>query len=338
MPILDSSQLAASLQKQLSPLYLVYGDEVVLVMEAIDHIRQAVYRAGYVEKQYIEADSQFDVNALKQVTCHLSLFSANQFLEIHFPSAKLSTKNNEVCSTLSGTSLANTIVLLTFAACDRTQLQSPSLRALRQTAVVVETKSVTKDQLPRWITQRLVDQQQSITEEALYFMVMQTEGNLLAAKQIIERLALSYDPNSQITLDILKTSINNDAKFTVFDLSEAWMSQNHERLLQILNAIKVAGEPLTFIVWVVAEDIRKLMKLRSAWQKGNLSYETNNNLRLWGPKKILAQSASKKISMHCLAEALIACAKLDSQVKGLEEGDPWQGLQKMLFKLAKSSA
>ncbi|QQS16760.1 MAG: DNA polymerase III subunit delta [Neisseriales bacterium] len=335
MPILDPSELIASLQKQLSSIYLVYGDEVVLVMEAVDQIRQAVHQAGYVDRRYIEADSQFDINALKEAVCHLSLFSANQFLDIHFTSAKLSAKNGEVCNFLSTTKFADTIFLLTFATLDRAQQQIAPLRALRQTAMVIEAKSISKNHLPQWITRRLANQQQSITEEALHVMVTQTEGNLLATKQIIERLALSHSQNTQITFDILKTSMSGNAKFTVFDLGEAWMSKNKERLLQILSALKVAGEPLTLILWVIAEDIRKLMKIRNAWQEGNLSHQTDHTLRLWGSKKILVHAASKRIRMHRLGQALIACAELDSQVKGLEEGDTWQGLENMLLQLAK---
>jgi DNA polymerase-3 subunit delta len=333
MSRIHAEQLAASLEKNFVPIYLIHGEEVVLWLEAIDQIRQKAKKSGYTERTVIEVDNQFDDAILQQAICSQSLFSTYQLLEIYFTTGKLITKSSEILKKLAQDPPENTIVLLIFTKLDKLQQKSDWFNTLSKIALIVDAKPIPKDQFAEWIKKRFVRQRQVISEDALALMVEQFEGNCLAAKQTIDKFSLLNEYH-EITLDNMKNHINHAAHFSVFELGDAWMGQDCKRTLRILNELKVAGEALTLILWVVTDDIRKLIKFRQAISTKQPLGEIEKNLRLWGNKKNLVRTASRRLNSHRLIFALIKCAQLDRQIKGLEEIDPWQSLQKMLITLA----
>lgn len=333
MSRIHAEQLATSLEKNFVPIYLIHGEEVVLWLEAIDQIRQKAKKSGYIERTVIEVDNQFDDAILQQAICSQSLFSTYRLLEIHFTTGKLITKSSEILKKLAQDPPENTIVLLIFTKLDKLQQKSDWFNILSKIVLIVDAKPILKDQFAEWIKKRFVRQKQVISEDALAFMVEQFEGNCLAAKQTIDKFSLLNEYH-EITLDTMKNHINHAAHFSVFELGDAWMGQDCKRTLRILNELKVAGEALTLILWVVTDDIRKLIKFRQAISTKQSLGEIEKNLRLWGNKKNLVRTASRRLNSHRLIFALIKCAQLDRQIKGLEEIDPWQSLQKMLITLA----
>jgi len=333
MPRINSEQLSIFLEKNLAPIYLVHGEEVVLALEAIDHIRQKVKKSGYLERKVVEVDNQFDHLTLQQAAYSQSLFSTHQLLEINFTTGKLISKNSDILIKLAQEPPENTIILLIFTQLDKAQQQSDWLNILSKTALIVEAKPIPKDQFAQWIKKRFAQQQQAISEDALVCIAEQFEGNCLAAKQTIEKFALLSECH-EITLEIMKNHINQAAHFSIFELGDAWMGQDGKRTLRILNELKAAGEALTLILWAVTDDIRKLIKFRQAISQKQPLGEVERNLRLWGNKKNLVRSASQRLNSQRLIFALTKCAELDRQIKGLEDKDPWQHLQKMLLGLA----
>lgn len=333
MPRINSEQLTISLEKNLAPIYLVHGEEVILALEAIDQIRQKVKKSGYIERKVVEVDDQFDQITLQQATYSQSLFSTHQLLEIHFATGKLITKSSGILKKLAQDPPENTIVLLICTQLDKAQQQSDWFNTLSKIALIVDAKPIPKDQFAQWIKKRFARQQQAISEDALTWMAEQFEGNCLAAKQTIEKFALLSEYH-EITLAIMKNHINHAAHFSIFELGDAWMGQDCKRTLRILNELKTTGEALTLILWTVTDDIRKLIKFRQAMSTKQPLGEVEKNLRLWGNKKYLVKSASQRLNSQRLIFALTKCAQLDRQIKGLEEQDPWQHLQKMLIALA----
>ena len=58
---LSATQLANHLHKGLRPLYVLHGDEALLVQEAADAIRAAARAQGYTERSvHIVAGAHFD--------------------------------------------------------------------------------------------------------------------------------------------------------------------------------------------------------------------------------------------------------------------------------------
>lgn len=333
MPALGLDALPGALQRSLSPLYVIHGEEQLLALEAADAIRQAARTAGYVEREVLQAEGNYDWSALRNAMSSISLFASLKLLEIRIPNGKPGIEGGEALKQLAENLPVDTIALVLLPKLERAQQQGKWFAALAKSGQIIEARPVSRQELPNWIRQRLARQQQSLDDAALSFFVGRVEGNLLAARQEIDKLALLYPPGT-LTLEQVRSAVANVARFDVFDLAEAWMSGERERLARMLDGLEAEGETPVLLLWALAEDIRMLLHLRQGLSTGRQVRDLARELRLWGRKQTLAEPALRRIGVRHLTEALEECARIDRQIKGAEPGDPWQTLRALLQKLS----
>ena len=77
---IDSEQLTQHLSRGLKSLYVVYGEELLLALEAADRIRAKALEQGFDERRVLIAESNFDWGELDMVSNSLSLFAPNPSL------------------------------------------------------------------------------------------------------------------------------------------------------------------------------------------------------------------------------------------------------------------
>ena len=87
---LDANNLTDQLNKtpSLEPLYLVSGDEPLLIIEACDTLRSAARQAGYTERVSLVMDARSDWSTLIAATQNVSLFGDKRLVEVSLPSGK----------------------------------------------------------------------------------------------------------------------------------------------------------------------------------------------------------------------------------------------------------
>jgi DNA polymerase III, delta subunit len=200
--------------------------------------------------------------------------------------------------------------------------------------IVLEAKAVAPHALPQWIQGRLKQQGLDIEPEALALFAERVEGNLLAARQEIEKLALLHPQGHLINIADAEAAVATVARFDVFQLAGAWMKGDALRVSRLLDGLEEEGEEPVLLLWAVAEDIRTLIRLTAALKQGQNIQSLRNSLRLWGDKQTLAPMAAKRISINRLLDALKTCAKIDRIIKGAEEGDAWTEFKQLVTSLA----
>ena len=85
---LKAEQLPAHLERELRPLYVLYGDEPLLVLEAADAIRARARGAGYSEREVLTVLPQFDWGQLLAAGGNLSLFGDKKLIDLRIPTGK----------------------------------------------------------------------------------------------------------------------------------------------------------------------------------------------------------------------------------------------------------
>ena len=85
---LSSEDLPRHLSSGLKPLYVVYGDALLLAIEAGDSIRAAARAEGYSERETFIAEQHFKWAELKNSTQSLSLFADKKVIDIRIPTGK----------------------------------------------------------------------------------------------------------------------------------------------------------------------------------------------------------------------------------------------------------
>ena len=82
---LNIAQLPAHLKKELLPIYVVSGEEPLLVEEALDHIRAAARRNGFTERDVFDVERGFNWGNVIEACASLSLFASRRIVEVRMP-------------------------------------------------------------------------------------------------------------------------------------------------------------------------------------------------------------------------------------------------------------
>ncbi|MDO5686576.1 MAG: DNA polymerase III subunit delta [Neisseria sp.] len=328
-------QLITAVQNPLAPLYMIHGEEELLRIEALDTLRAAAQAQGYLNREILTADAKFDWSQAFQAADSMGLFADKKLLEIHIPSGRPGKAGGDALVTLSERLHDETTIVIVLPKLEKAQTQSKWFAALSRAGDVIEARAVGTAALPAWIRQRLAKHDLTIDADALALFAERVEGNLLAARQEIDKLALLHPAGTVLHLEDAQHAVANVARFDVFQLSAAWMSGDLPRLLRLLESLEAEGEEPVLLLWAAGEDIRTLLRLRAALSQGQTVAQVRNPLRLWGEKQTLAPRALKRLSTRRLLDALQQCALADRQIKGAAQGSAWSTTKTLFSDLAR---
>jgi DNA polymerase-3 subunit delta len=344
---LRAEGLAAHLSKGLARIYTVHGDEPLLAQEAADQIRAAARAQGFGERQiFTVSGAYFDWAPVLAAAQAMSLFAERQFIEIRIPGGKPGKDGSEALQRYAEAVPDDVLTLVTLPRLDKTQLNSAWFTALDGHGVSLRVEPVERRLLPAWLAQRLKAQGQSVPEgedgqRALSFFADRVEGNLLAAHQELQKLALLH-PKGELTLAQIEAAVLDVARFDVFKLSEAVLSGNVPRLLRMLDGLEAEGEAAVLVHWNLAEDARALARVRAALDAGRPLPMAMREARVWGAKERLIERIAPRLD-SAQAGALVQAAQVcDGLVKGLRHpdwpGDPWAALRRLALMLAETAS
>ena len=340
--ILKPEALAGHLERasrsgRLARIYTIASDEALLAIEAQDAIRGTARAAGYAERDVLYADARFDWSLLAAAGSGLSLFADRRIVELRLPSGKPGKAGGEALRAHAASVGDDTLTLVALPRLDRATRESAWAAALEHAGVWIDIAKIERAELPAWIGQRLARQQQRAAGTALEFLADRVEGNLLAAHQEITKLGLLFPPG-EITLEQMTETVLNVARYDVFALPAALYAGDAARALRILQGLRAEGEALPLVLWAVAEEIRTLLRAKSAADGGRPLGTLARELRLWGPREKLLPRILARVSAARLAGLLARCAEVDRLVKGLRadrrDSDPWLELSDFAFALA----
>ena len=237
------------------------------------------------------------------------------------------------------------LTLVTLPRLDKTQLSSAWFTALDQQGVSLKVEPVERRALPQWIAQRLAAQGQSVVDgeegqRALTFFADRVEGNLLAAHQELQKLALLHPPGP-LSLEQIEGAVLNVARYDVFKLSEAILSGQTARVLRMLEGLEAEGEAAVLVHWALADDVRALKRVRDAVDAGKPLPMALRESRVWGAKERLFERIVPGLHGSQLQALVDAAQVCDGIVKGLRHRDwpldPWAALQRLALMLLETA-
>lgn len=344
-----ASQLGAHLQRGLRSLYTVHGDEPLLVQEAADLIRATARAQGYSERtSHTVAGAHFDWSEVLAAGGSLSLFAERQIVEIRIPSGKPGKDGSAALQQMAQDAQDNdsTLTLVLLPRLDKLSKSGAWFSALDSFGVTVAIEPVERPALPQWIAQRLAAQGQRVAageagQRTLQFFADRVEGNLLAAHQEIQKLALLY-PAGELSFDQVESAVLNVARYDVFKLSEAVLAGQVARVQRMLDGLRAEGEAEVLVHYALSEDIRALKRAKDALASGRPLPMVLREQRIWGVRERLFERVLPRLSETALVELLHAAHLVDGIVKGLKvpEWPPqgWQALHRLALQLCRLCA
>ena len=319
---LRPEQLAAQLDKPLAPLYVLHGNEPLLVLEAGDAIRAAARKQGYAEREVLVAGQGFRWSELQSAAGNLSLFGASKLVDLRIPNGKPGREGGEALQRYARQLDDGVVTLVTLPELDWATRKAAWFVALAEAGIAVELNAPERERLPDWIAQRLARQQQRAPAEALGFIADHVEGNLLAAHQEILKLGLLY-PEGELSLQQIQEAVLNVARYDLDGLREALLSGDVARLTRTLDGLQQEGEAPPLVLWAMTEEVRALAQVKAGQKQGQPVDALLKEARVWGARQSLFKRALPRIKESTANAALEDAARIDRMIKGIGGGDGW---------------
>jgi DNA polymerase-3 subunit delta len=304
---------------------VICGDAMLLAIEAADCIRAAARIAGYTEREVFIAEQHFKWVELRQSTHSLSLFADRKMIDLRIPTGKPGIEGGQALQDYVEHLSPDILTLITLPKLDSTTQKSKWFTALQRQGIVIAANDISRTELPLWLATRLNRQHQSTDALTLEFLTDCCEGNLLAAYQEIQKLALLF-PAGVLTHEQIKSAVVDVARYDIFKLSDAMLNGNADRFVRILDGLKNEDASTVLILWAMSEEIRKLGKVLQAIQCGANLNTAMRDARVWGAQCQLIENAARRIKLPLIKNAIRHAALLDKIIKGLRQGDIWDEL------------
>lgn len=318
-------QLSQILKNQPTSLYTFSGNEPLLIQEATDQVRTFAREHGYTERELFTVDQHFNWSDLLSACNNRSLFGDRKFIDIRIPSGKPGKEGSKAIEAYCKALPPDSITLVTLPRIDKQGQASKWFKTLESTGIFVPLYPIDRDRLPEWLSQRLARQYQKTTPVTLQFLADRLEGNLLAAHQEMQKLALLY-PNGDLSFDQVKDVVLNVARYDVYQLADALISGDSIRYHRILSGLQEEGTAPLLILATLTEQIRQLITIRKGLNSGQSPDQLLLKARIWGERQKIFLSAAKRTSSHALLHKLCRAAHIDRIIKGVAQGDVWDEL------------
>lgn len=306
---LTLESLSARLAERVLPVYLVSGDEPLLVGEAADIIRARARQLGFAEREvfFIERSSAVWED-VRQAAQALSLFASRRIVEIRMPSGKPGIVGAAGLLKLLQAAGDELLVLIITDRLERETQASEWVQAAQQLGAWLPIWPVERAHLPQWLRSRFAAAGLSAADDALALLAERSEGNLLAARQEIDKLAMLLPRGTKVTLADVAAGSADSARFDVFQLAEAVRNADAARALRILGGLQAEGAEALLVLWSLAKELR-------AQQSG-------------------APAGARARPQHLpFARLAMRAGRVDRMAKGLSAGDPWDELALLAVEL-----
>lgn len=331
--LLKGEQLAAQLARELQPVYLVYGDEPLLLIEAADAIRAAARQRGFDEREVLSAQAGFNWNELYQAGGSLSLFGARKVIDLRLPTGKPGREGSAALHDYCARPSPDVLLLVSAFELDWREEKAAWVAAIAAAGAVVKLVAPAVGELPAWIAGRLARQGQRADAASLRFIADRVEGNLLAAHQEIVKLGALYAAK-ELSLAEVRAAVLNVARYDLDDLRSALLVGDPVRLVRILDGLQQEGEAPLLILWAISEEVRALAQIGSGLAARRPLEALLKEARVWGARQSLMRQALQRCSAPQAAAALQHAANIDRMIKGLGSGDVWNEFRRLALSLA----
>ncbi|KEA64423.1 DNA polymerase III delta subunit [Marinobacterium lacunae] len=332
---LRADQLAQQLQRQPEalPVYLVTGDEPLLCGESVDAIRAHLRQLGFTEREVMHVDASFSWESLLESANALSLFAERKVIEIRLGNQKLNKASSDLLQRYLSNPAPDNALLIICDRLERNVKQSAWFKTVEQIGAVVEVWPIEPDQLVQWLGQRAASQGVQLEPEALQLLADRIEGNLLAARQELDKLALLY-PGQRLSPEQVVQAVSDSSRFDIFALTDAALLADPGRAQHVLQVLRQEGNESAVVLWALTRDIRMLHRVSRALAAGQPYDPLCQKERIWGKRKQLVRNACRRLRAEQLEAMLDQAATVDLAIKGQRRDDPWLLLSQITLTLA----
>jgi DNA polymerase-3 subunit delta len=328
-------KLASHLQQQLLPVYLVSGDEPLVIQECCDQIRQTARAQGCTEREIIDGGvANFNWQDILHSASSMSLFAERRLIELRLPSGKPGTDGSKALCEYLELASGDDVLLMVSGKIDKQSTNSKWYKALDNAGATIQVWPIDAGNLPRWLQQRVRSADMNIDEDALQLLCERVEGNLLAAVQEVEKLKL-LATDGIITTATITAAVSDNARYNMFDMADNALLGNASTSLRMLHGLRAEGAEPPVILWSLVRELRTLYEVQLDCDRGQSAPQALSARRVWQNRMPCMQAALTRHNTQSLALLLEQAASVDGSIKGFAGGKPWDNLERLVANLCR---
>jgi DNA polymerase-3 subunit delta len=330
---ISGDNLASQLTRGLGPIYLVSGDEPLLVNEAADAIRARARKDGFTERELHVVERGFDWDGLMTESRSMSLFAQRKIIEIRMSNPTPGEQGGEAIVELATQPSPDNLVLIITGKLDGRTQNSKWVSAIEKQGVVIQIWPIDLQRLPAWIRDRLSKHKLHADAAAAALLAERVEGNLLAAHQEVEKLALLL-PEGTLTAETVMEAVADSARFDVLQVGEAAMRGQTARALRIVEGLRGEGIDATLVLWAVNKDLQWIARAQYLMSTGQSADSAMNAIYVWRPRQVAMKQALARLSAGVVRGLILDAERVDRSIKGALRIDPWVELEGLVARMS----
>ena len=321
---------ATSLKKYIdkSPrLFFVYGPEIILKNDSIDHINEFYKKHGFTEKKAIFDKDFKDIERILIENAGGSLFGSKTIIEIFHNGGKIPKEITNIFEIPNINKMEN-IVIIIRSAIEKINLKTKWVKRMNDISLIVQCAKLKSFEEKVWVKDRLSFMNERDAKNYTNKITDMFSGNLVAQNNEINILKLTYSEESN-NQDI---GIDN-AEFLPYQLEDKIIELNTNYALRISKSIKKNDDhygPL--LVFIMGKIINTSVSVHQNINK-NSSLEKAG---IWRSKMPAYINFIKKNTLKKMMPLQKKVYELDLAAKGLAgitKDQFWQEIDNMIIDL-----
>ncbi|MFW5426343.1 MAG: DNA polymerase III subunit delta [Methylophagaceae bacterium] len=332
---LRAEQLSDHVQQGLSPIYLIFGDEQMLVEEASDLIRQQVRKSGADDRQVWHVEGRFNWSEIQWQEQTMSLFSSQRLLEIRLPSGAPGKDGGEALRNYAANIPADTTLLIISGKIDARSQKSKWFTELDRVGVTIPVWPIDIANLPRWITQKMQQKGLQANQQIAALIAERVEGNLFAAAQEIEKLSLLC-PDGKVDEETVLASVADNARFEVFGLMDTVFSGQATKIPRMISRLRAEGLDIMSVFSAVSWSLHRVVNMAIQIEQGERMEQVFASQKppIWEKARPMMREALSRHQRPQWQNFLQQMAKIDQAAKGAYQACPWSLLETLCLQVA----
>jgi DNA polymerase-3 subunit delta len=328
-------KLKQTLQRKLMPAYFFSGDEPLQMMEAADLVRSHCREAGYTESERFHVDNarSFDWQAFLMSGNSMSLFGDRKVVNLYLPSGKPGTEGASTLKKWCEAPPSDAVLIIISGKPEGRFQNSAWFKAIDKIGVTMQVWPLSAQKMHGWVQQRMTASELHADNDAVNLLVDRVEGNLLAARQEIEKLAILHR-GQRVTAKDVVASVTDSSRYTILDLIEASLSSDTARSLKVLDGLKAAGDSPVLVCWHLASEVRKIINVLARMDAGENPSQAMFKSGVWKNRQPLVSQVIRQRPRLFWLRAASDCSYLDRLSKGMASGDLWTEISAFVTRLS----
>ena len=313
------------------------GGEAFFITRIGDLWRVAGKDQGFTERLVLDQTEPEIAQRVLSELHALSLFADKTLVELRLSKTVLDKSLREAVDQWMQNPPEDKRLLISGPKLTKAETSANWYQTLDQSTGVIDAASIPSSQFGQWLERELKAHQIAMDAEAKSAVQVHTEGNLLAAGQVIERLKLIQRDLIQgpvLSLEQVLDVLTQSARHTVYDLVDLALKADLVALNRMTDLLKAEGVEAMTALWAISRELDLLLQTRYRVDQGEPANQAISSLRIWRSREGLVRGAVNRLNLIQLRKLLTLCHDADRTIKGATQEPAWSILKDILLGLA----